>query len=95
MATTRVSRKGQVIIPKQIREARRWTPGTQLEVRETAEGVLLTQLAAAAKRPVRQGVVAIRERVGYRGEPSPSRKWTRRSCARRRNVRPGDDIVRH
>ncbi len=67
MATTRVSRKGQVIIPKQIREARRWTPGTQLEVRETAEGVLLTQLAAAAKRPVRQGVVAIRERVGYRG----------------------------
>ena len=67
MATTLVSSKGQVIIPKQVREARRWTPGTQLEVRETAEGVLLTQLTTAAKRPLRQGLAAIRERVGYRG----------------------------
>ena len=67
MATTRVSSKGQVIIPKQVREARRWSPGTQLEVRETAESVLLTRLTAAAKRPLRQGLAAIRERVAYRG----------------------------
>lgn len=40
-ATTTVSTKGQVILPKAIRERRRWTPGTRLVVEDTAEGVLL------------------------------------------------------
>jgi AbrB family looped-hinge helix DNA binding protein len=39
--TTRVSTKGQVILPKAIRQRRRWEPGTRLLVEETAEGVLL------------------------------------------------------
>jgi AbrB family looped-hinge helix DNA binding protein len=41
METTRLSTKGQVIIPKDIREATQWTPGQELEVRLTKEGVLL------------------------------------------------------
>jgi AbrB family looped-hinge helix DNA binding protein len=40
-ATTVVSTKGQVILPKSIRDHRRWPPGTRLTVEETAEGVLL------------------------------------------------------
>lgn len=40
-ATTTVSTKGQVILPKAIREHRRWKPGTRLSVEETADGVLL------------------------------------------------------
>jgi AbrB family looped-hinge helix DNA binding protein len=39
--TTRVSTKGQVILPKAIRQKRQWNPGTELVVEETAEGVLL------------------------------------------------------
>jgi AbrB family looped-hinge helix DNA binding protein len=39
--TTKVSTKGQVILPKAIREKRQWNAGTELVVEETAEGVLL------------------------------------------------------
>lgn len=41
MMTTRLSSKGQVIIPKQIRVVRHWEPGQELEVVELEEGVLL------------------------------------------------------
>jgi AbrB family looped-hinge helix DNA binding protein len=40
-STTTVSTKGQVILPKAIRERRRWEAGTRLIVEETADGVLL------------------------------------------------------
>jgi len=39
--TTTVSTKGQVILPKAIRERRKWRAGTRLVVEETPEGVLL------------------------------------------------------
>ncbi len=38
---TTVSTKGQVILPKAIRERRAWGAGTRLIAEETAEGVLL------------------------------------------------------
>lgn len=40
---TTVSTKGQVILPKTIRENRRWDTGTRLVVEETDAGVLLTE----------------------------------------------------
>jgi AbrB family looped-hinge helix DNA binding protein len=39
--TTTVSTKGQIILPKAIREQRRWHSGTQLVVEDTEGGVLL------------------------------------------------------
>ena len=39
--TTTVSTKGQVILPKAIRQALRWEAGTRLVVENTPEGVLL------------------------------------------------------
>ena len=39
--TTTISTKGQVILPKAIRESRRWPPGTELVVEDTPDGVLL------------------------------------------------------
>ena len=41
METTRLSSKGQVILPKSIRDAHRWQPGTEFVVEETTEGILL------------------------------------------------------
>ena len=38
---TVVSTKGQIILPKAIRDRRRWTAGTKLTVEETPDGVLL------------------------------------------------------
>jgi AbrB family looped-hinge helix DNA binding protein len=50
--TTTVSTKGQVILPKAIRERRNWGPGTRLSVEDTSEGVLLRSAAPfAATRP--------------------------------------------
>ena len=39
--TTTVSTKGQVILPKAIREQKHWAASTKLIVEETDEGVLL------------------------------------------------------
>jgi len=40
--TTTMSTKGQVILPKAVRQRRGWKAGTRLVVEERPEGVLLT-----------------------------------------------------
>jgi AbrB family looped-hinge helix DNA binding protein len=49
METTRLSTKGQVILPKSVRTSRAWMPGTRFAVEETAEGVLLRPLSRFPK----------------------------------------------
>jgi AbrB family looped-hinge helix DNA binding protein len=49
--TTALSTKGQVILPKSIRQRRRWDVGTRLIVEDTPDGVLLR--AAAVFRRTR------------------------------------------
>ena len=44
MRTTRMSSKGQVIVPKAVRDARNWFPGTEFLVEEVEEGILLRPL---------------------------------------------------
>jgi len=39
--TTVISTKGQVILPKAIREGRHWSAGTRLTVEDTPDGALL------------------------------------------------------
>jgi AbrB family looped-hinge helix DNA binding protein len=46
--TTVVSTKGQVILPKAIRERRRWPAGTRLTVEDTDAGVVLRPAALFA-----------------------------------------------
>jgi AbrB family looped-hinge helix DNA binding protein len=67
MRTTTRSSKGQVIIPKTLRAALRWAPGTQLEVHDTPDGVLLRPAALATKASLPEGLAAIRRRVAYAG----------------------------
>lgn len=49
MQTTRLSSKGQVVLPRAIRAAKAWLPGQELAVVNTPEGVLLTPLKAFAE----------------------------------------------
>jgi AbrB family looped-hinge helix DNA binding protein len=50
--TTTVSSKGQVILPKAIRQQRHWPAGTELTVEDTPDGVLLkAKPAFAPTRP--------------------------------------------
>jgi AbrB family looped-hinge helix DNA binding protein len=64
LATT-VSTKGQVILPKAIRERRNWAAGTRLLVEDTPDGVLLK--AAPVFAPTRPENVA--GMLAYRGPP--------------------------
>jgi AbrB family looped-hinge helix DNA binding protein len=53
--TTKLSTKGQVILPKSVRDARGWNAGTELVVEEVAGGVTL--------RPLRRSPVSRLEDV--------------------------------
>ena len=41
MLTTKLSSKGQVIIPKEVRVAHQWSPGTELVVEDLGDAVVL------------------------------------------------------
>ena len=45
METTRLSTKGQIILPKNLRDSRAWAPGTEFTVEETGDGILLRPAA--------------------------------------------------
>ena len=61
--TTVLSQKGQVVLPKALRDACRWNPGTRLTVRETPEGLLLSAAAPLKTRDVR----TVAGCTGYKG----------------------------
>ncbi|MFT3691428.1 AbrB/MazE/SpoVT family DNA-binding domain-containing protein [Paenirhodobacter sp.] len=64
-AITTVSTKGQVILPKAIRQRKAWDAGTRLIVEETPEGVLLKRAPAfSATRP--EEVFGL---LPFKGEP--------------------------
>ena len=41
METTRLSTKGQIVLPKSMRTSRAWGPGTEFTVEESGDGILL------------------------------------------------------
>lgn len=41
MQTTRLSTKGQIVLPRSIRASRAWGPGTEFSIEETKDGILL------------------------------------------------------
>jgi AbrB family looped-hinge helix DNA binding protein len=46
---TKLSTKGQVVLPKDIRRRQRWEPGAELIVEETPDGVLLRRAPLFAR----------------------------------------------
>jgi AbrB family looped-hinge helix DNA binding protein len=62
--TTKLSSKGQVIIPRQVRAAHSWEIGQELEVIDAGDGVLLKP-----KKPFPETTLAdVVASLGYRGE---------------------------
>jgi AbrB family looped-hinge helix DNA binding protein len=65
MAETTISSKGQVVLPKALREKRRWKAGTKLTVEERPEGLLLKPL----ERKKKFNVSDWRGMLKYKGPP--------------------------
>lgn len=65
METTKLSSKGQVIIPKSVREAHRWEPGTEFTIEDTPQGILLKPKKLFPETRLEDGLGCI----GYQGPP--------------------------
>jgi AbrB family looped-hinge helix DNA binding protein len=66
MDTTRLSSKGQLVLPKAIRDAENWSEGSEFVVERVPQGVLL--------RPVRRlPVTRLEDVVGCAGVRGPAR----------------------
>jgi AbrB family looped-hinge helix DNA binding protein len=63
METATLSSKGQIVIPKPIRDAHRWKPGTRLVVEDSAEGILIRPAHSFQETELAQGLGC----TGYKG----------------------------
>ena len=69
-AQTSVSAKGQVVIPKDVRERLRFLPGDRLDVVERPDGVLLRKPKKKKTGETFEQITArIRARIKYDGPP--------------------------
>jgi AbrB family looped-hinge helix DNA binding protein len=83
--TTRLSTKGQVILPAAIRNRRRWAAGKQLIVEDTPDGVLLKPAPVLPRTTPDQVFGSLR----YTGEARTTREMQAGIAAeaRRRHAR--------
>lgn len=65
MLTTRLSSKGQVIIPKEIRSRHHWEAGQELQAIDTDEGILLRTTTPFAETTVKE----VASCLSYTGKP--------------------------
>ena len=70
-AQIKVSGKGQVVIPKDVRDRLGMVEGTVLDVIESAEGVFLRKPAKRKKMSVEEATVRLRELIKWDGPPLP------------------------
>jgi AbrB family looped-hinge helix DNA binding protein len=85
---TRLSSKGQVVIPKSVRKDRNWGPGTEFVVEQVKDGVLL--------RPVKPlQTASARELLGCTGYRGPARSLEQMQQAVAQGVRDRDARGRH
>jgi AbrB family looped-hinge helix DNA binding protein len=82
METTRLSTKGQIILPKSIRTTRAWGPGTEFTVEETSDGVLLRP-AASFPEAALDDVVGCLRRKGKAKTPAQMSAAIEREVIRR------------
>jgi AbrB family looped-hinge helix DNA binding protein len=65
MASAKLSTKGQIVIPKELRDARKWSAGMDIDVVDTPEGILL-KAKSPPKRYTLDDVIGIAKYTGPR-----------------------------
>lgn len=70
-AFTKVSEKGQVVVPKAARERLGWQPGTELEVIESGDSVTLRPRRRGAVLSPEEAIARLRKIYRHRGVPVP------------------------
>lgn len=65
METTKLSSRGQVVLPASIRASKNWAAGVEFTVESTADGVLLRTITRKPKTPLSQLFGCIK----YTGRP--------------------------
>ena len=68
-AITRLSGRGQVVVPKAIRDLKDWAPGLDLEMVDAGDGVLLRPCRANKRLRVAEAVERMRAIYIHSGPP--------------------------
>ncbi|HQQ75119.1 MAG TPA: AbrB/MazE/SpoVT family DNA-binding domain-containing protein [Pseudomonadales bacterium] len=76
METTRLSSKGQVIIPKALRQLHHWEAGLELVVTDTAEGILLAPKAPFPPSVLSDTAGLLKHKVSPKSEEEISKALT-------------------
>jgi len=84
MKTTKLSSKGQVVLPSHIRSAHQWQPGVEFSVEDTPNGVLLRPLKPF--KPTR-----LEEVFGCAGYTGPVKTIEEMDAAIEAGIRAHDD----
>jgi len=63
MEKTRLSNKGQIVIPKQVRAAHGWEPGLEFVVEDTGDGIKLKPMTPYSETKAEELLGC----VGYKG----------------------------
>ena len=84
METVKLSSKGQIVIPKEIRDAKHWRTGTRLVITEVSEGLKLVSAPLVPRTRAEDGLGML---AGKRSKPMTERAAGKavRSRARRRD----------
>lgn len=77
-AFTKLSDKGQVVVPKAARDRLGWQPGTELEVIESGDAVTLRPRRRAGTLNVNDAAARLRALYRHEGAPVPTDQlsWT-------------------
>jgi AbrB family looped-hinge helix DNA binding protein len=68
MESTKLSTKGQVIIPKAFRTAHRWAPGLELALTDTGDGLLLRPKSPFALTRIENVAGMVKSKVAPKNE---------------------------
>ena len=69
MTTLKIDRAGRVVIPKPVRDRMRLDPGADIEMEETAEGLLLRKISQKPSLVEQHGILV------HLGKPPKNFDW--------------------
>jgi AbrB family looped-hinge helix DNA binding protein len=70
-AHTRISEKGQVVVPKGTRDRLGWQPGTDLDIIETSDAITLRRRATGGRLTVDEALGRLRVLYRHEGPSVP------------------------